>query len=862
MVRVRCTTSLAATAASRIRSRSPLKATAQFFAPTASRRNERVNRQLEEPLRGLFFFYPVKPYTIVTMASYDHKEVEAKWAKRWEEDKIFQANLKDPKKPFYNLMMFPYPSAEGLHIGHVFAFGGADAYGHYILRQGYDVFEPMGFDSFGIHSENFAIKRNIHPKKLIADTVKYFRDEQFKKLGTIFDWSHEVVTSDPSYYKWTQWLFLQLYKKGLAYRKEAPAQWCPSCLTVLANEQVISGRCERCNAEVTTKTLPQWFFKITDYAERLLKNLDWIDWSESTKTMQRNWIGRSEGAEVSFKAVGGEEIKVFTTRPDTLWGATFMVLSPEHPLVEKLTTSAQNKAVEAYLAQSLKKSEIERVSAEREKSGVFSGSYAINPVTKEKIPVWIADYVLMSYGTGAIMAVPAHDQRDWDFAKKYDLPIVEVISGGNTSQEAYVGAGNLVNSGEFNGKDSSIASHKVIQWLEEKGLGQAKVTYHLRDWLISRQRYWGPPIPIIYCDKCGTVPVPEEDLPVLLPEVENFKPTGTGKSPLASVPEFVNTKCPQCGGKAARETDVSDTFLDSSWYFLRYPSTEWQAVPFDKERTKKWLPADFYSGGNEHAVLHLMYSRFVTMVLRDLDYIDFEEPFKKFRARGMIVLSGAKMSKSRGNVINPNDYFERTGADALKTAMLFMVPFEQGGEFNDRGVGGVVRFLNRVVGLAEAAEDRPETEEELRLKHHTIKRVSEDIEKLTFNTAIASLMEYSNTLSKAPKPSREAVLTLVSLLSPFASHLAEELWQKLGQPFSVHTAAWPQYEDKYLSREQNLIVVQVNGKLRERLTVPSGSSEADITRLALASPKIAPYTDNKKPAKTIYVPGRLINIVV
>lgn len=793
---------------------------------------------------------------------YNHKEIEAKWAKKWEESKIFQVDLAGAKKPFYNLMMFPYPSAEGLHIGHVFAFGGPDAYGHYMLRRGNDVFEPMGFDSFGIHSENFAIKKNIHPKKLIAETVRYFRDGQFKKLGTIIDWSHEAVTSDPSYYKWTQWLFLKLFEKGLAYRKEAPAQWCPSCLTVLANEQVISGKCERCGTEVTTKTLPQWFFKITDYAERLLANLDWIDWSETTKTMQRNWIGKSNGAEVIFEAENGEKIPVFTTRPDTLWGATFMVLSPEHPLVQKLTKASEKEAIDSYITEVSKKTEIERIAEEKEKTGVFTGAYATNPVNEERIPIWIADYVLMSYGSGAIMAVPAHDARDYAFAKKYDLPIVEVIEGGDISKEAYVGEGKLTNSGEFDGTDSRLAITKVTQWLEERGLGKAKTTYHLRDWLISRQRYWGPPIPIIYCNKCGTVPVAEKDLPVLLPDIENFKPTGTGKSPLASDPDFVNTTCPKCGGKATRETDVSDTFLDSSWYFLRYPSTEWNDKPFEAERTKKWLPVDFYSGGNEHAVLHLMYTRFTTMVLHDLGLIDFEEPFKRFRARGMIVMGGAKMSKSRGNVINPNDYIEKVGADALKTAMLFMVPYEQGGEFNDRGVGGVVRFLNRVDSLVNQSEDRPETEEELRLHHRTVKKVTEDIEAMTFNTAIAKLMEYANMLSKAPQPPKEAVKALVSLLAPFASHLAEEWWEGLGEKFSVHTAAWPEFDEKYLKSEEELIVVQVNGKLRDRLTMPVGSSEGEVTRLAVASPKVSSYTKGEKPKRVIFVPGRLINLVL
>ncbi len=796
------------------------------------------------------------------MTGYDHKSIEAKWSKKWADSKIFQTDLKSTKKPFYNLMMFPYPSAEGLHIGHVFSFGGPDVYGHYLLRRGYDVFEPMGFDSFGIHSENYAIKKNTHPMKLINDTVKYFRDEQFKRLGTIIDWEHEVVTSDPKYYQWTQWLFLQLYEAGLAYRKEAPAQWCPSCLTVLANEQVISGKCERCGSEVTTKTLPQWFLKITDYAERLLKNLDWIDWSESTKTMQRNWIGKSEGAEVAFETGSGEGVTVFTTRPDTLWGATFLVLSPEHSLVSKLTSSSQKAVVNTYVSEASKKTEIERVSTDKEKTGVFSGSYAINPVNKSKIPIWIADYVLTGYGTGAIMAVPAHDVRDYAFAKKFDLPITAVISGGDISKEAYTGEGKLQNSGEFDGTDSNLAVTKVTKWLEDQGFGKAKVTFHLRDWLISRQRYWGPPIPMIYCEKCGTVPVPEKDLPVLLPNLENFKPTGTGKSPLASDPEFVNVACPKCGSPAHRETDVSDTFLDSSWYFLRYPSTGCEDKPFDQEMTKKWLPIDFYSGGNEHAVLHLMYTRFITMVLHDRGLIDFEEPFKKFRARGMIVLGGAKMSKSRGNVVNPNDYFDRTGADALKMAMLFMVPFEQGGEFNENGVGGVVRFLNRVVKLVESAKERPETEQELTLKNKTIKRVTSDIEAMTFNTAIATLMEYANGLSEAPQASKSAARTLVSLLAPFASHLAEELWQSLGEGFSVHTSPWPTLEEKYLISKDELIVVQVSGKLRDRLSVPTGSSEEEVTRLALARPKVSSYTKDSQLSKTIFVPGRLINFVL
>lgn len=796
------------------------------------------------------------------MTTYDHKKIEAKWAKRWHEEKLFETDLHGAKDPFYNLMMFPYPSAEGLHMGHIFAFGGPDTYGHYVLRRGNDVFEPMGFDSFGIHSENFAIKKNINPRKLIAETVRYFRDEQFKRLGTIIDWEQEVVTSEPSYYKWTQWLFLKLYQKGLAYQKEAPVQWCPSCLTVLADEQVIAGKCERCGTEVTIKNLKQWFLKITDYAERLLNNLEQIDWSETTKTMQRNWIGRSEGAEVVFKAQSGVQLPVFTTRPDTLWGATFLVLSPEHPEVLNLTVAEQSGEVSAYLAAAKKKSEIERIAEDREKAGVFTGSFATNPVNEERIPIWVADYVLMGYGTGAIMAVAAHDKRDWQFAKKYQLPVLPVIEAGVAGQDPYTGEGRLINSGEFSGTNSAEARKLITQWLEKEGLGRSKVTYHLRDWLISRQRYWGPPIPIIYCKKCGVVPVSEKDLPVQLPDIENFKPTGTGKAPLASVASFVNTRCPNCNGPATRETDVSDTFLDSSWYFLRYPSTEFADQPFDKALTKKWLPVDFYSGGNEHAVLHLMYARFITMVLHDLGLIDFEEPFKKFRARGMIILGGAKMSKSRGNVINPNEYFDRVGADTLKTALLFMVPFEQGGEFNDRGVGGIYRYFGRVIDLVRRSLEREESAQELRLKHQTIKRVTEDIEAMTFNTAVATLMEYTNSLGRSPEPPKEGVKTLVSLLGPFAPHLAEELWEQLGQSFSVHKAPWPEYESKYLKEDHELIVIQIDGRFRDKLSVPTGSDEATVTRLALDSPKVRSYTKGSRPQKVVFVPGRLINFVL
>lgn len=792
---------------------------------------------------------------------YDHKTIEAKWAKRWKEAGLYKTDIQNAKNPYYLLMMFPYPSGEGLHAGHTFTFSGGDVLGHMKLRQGKDLFEPMGFDSFGIHSENYAIKVGGHPADLTKKTIKYFRDEQFGRLGMAIDWSHELATSDPKYYKWTQWLFIQLYKAGLAYRKEAAAQWCPSCLTVLADEQVIGGHCERCDSEVTTKTLPQWFFKITDYADRLLENLKTIDWTETTKTMQKNWIGRSEGAQVIFKTVAGD-LPVFTTRPDTLWGATFMVVSPEHPILTKLTTEENREAVQSYVKQAAQKSEVERMSGDKDKTGVFTGSFASNPVNGKEIPIWVADYVLMSYGTGAIMAVPGHDTRDWAFAKKYDLPIVEVIDGGDIDKASYVGEGKLVNSGEFDGTDSKEAAWKVINYLEEKGLGKKETTYHLRDWLISRQRYWGPPIPMIYCEQCGTVSVPEDQLPVLLPEVEDFKPTGTGTAPLASVESFVNTTCPKCGGPATRETDVSDTFLDSSWYFLRYPSTEFDDKPFDKELTKKWLPVDTYIGGNEHAVLHLLYTRFVTMVLKDLGFIDFEEPFKKFRAHGLVIYKGAKMSKSRGNVVNPNEYFEKVGTDVFRTAMLFMAPYEQGGEFKDEGVGGVQRYFGRVIDLVEKAEDREETPEEIRTKNVTIKKVTEEIESLSYNTAIAALMEYSNVLGKAPQAPKRGVQTLVSLLAVFAPHLAEELWERLGGTFSIHKLEWPSYDEKQLVGEKQIIVVQVNGKLRDKLELEVGISEEELKRLALDSDKVKPYTISKEPDKMIYVPGKLVNFVI
>jgi len=805
---------------------------------------------------------------------YNPQEIEPKWARRWYESRVFEPDLANAERPFYNLMMFPYPSAEGLHVGNVYAFTGSDIYGRFTRMRGYDVFEPIGFDAFGIHSENFAISANIHPKPLVERNIRRFR-EQLKSIGGMFDWSHELSTTDPAYYKWTQWLFLQLYKHGLAEHKTAPVHWCPSCKTVLADEQVIGGHCERCDSLVEQRELKQWFFKITKYAQKLLDNLDWIDWSETTKTAQRNWIGRSEGLEVAFgldiENVEEKEIRVFTTRPDTIYGVTFMVLAPEHPLVARITTPDCRAAVEAYVEKTRRESEMDRLSVEVEKTGVFTGAYCTNLFNGNRVPIFIADYVLLSYGTGAVMGVPAHDQRDFDFAKKYGLPIIEVISptpepSSQPLEAAYTEKrGWMVNSGPFTGRTQAEGYQGVCEMAERAGWGTRTVTYRLRDWLISRQRYWGPPIPIIHCDACGAVPVPEEDLPVLLPDVEDFKPLGTGQSPLATVPEFVNTTCPQCNRPARRETDVNDNFLDSAWYFLRYPSTTFDDRPFDPALTKKWLPVDMYIGGNEHAVLHLMYTRFIVMALHDMGLLDFEEPFKKFRAHGLIIKDGAKMSKSRGNVVNPDEYIARYGADTLRMYLMFMGPLDKGGDFSDQGIGGIARFLNRVWDFVEQRRagllgGLPEGEA-LRLMHRTIKKVTEDLENLKYNTAIAALMEYLNALQKQPQAWRVQVETLVLLLAPLTPHLSEELWERLGNPFSVHTQRWPAWDPELARQEEVQIAVQVNGRVRDRITVPVGIPEDEARELALAAPKVRAHIDGLTVRQVIYVPGRLVNVV-
>jgi leucyl-tRNA synthetase len=804
---------------------------------------------------------------------YDHRRVEAHWQAVWQQTKIYQVDVERAERAFYNLMMFPYPSAAGLHVGNIFAFTGADVYGRFMAMQGVDLFEPIGFDAFGMHSENYAIREGIHPRVLTAQSVENIRETQLKRSGNRYDWRYEVHTTDPDYYKWTQWIFVQLFKAGLAVRKKAAVNWCPSCKTVLADEQVIEGLCERCDAVVQQRQLEQWFFKITDYVQHLLENLDWLDWSEVIKTAQRNWIGRSEGLQFRLPVEGhpDAEIPVFTTRPDTVFGMTYVVLAPEHPLVERLVSPENKAAVDAYRAEVRMKSELDRIIGSREKSGEFIGAYAINPVNGERLPIWIADYVLATYGTGAIMAVPAHDERDFEFAQAFGLPIRQVIVPAESSDpsaeltEAYIGTGTMVESGPFSGSPSPEGGQKIIAWFEERDLGERTVQYRLRDWLISRQRYWGPPIPIVYCESCGTLPVPEEDLPVLLPDVEDWKPKGTGSSPLAEVASFVETICPVCGGPARRETDVSDNFLDSAWYFLRYPSIRFHDRPFDPEMTAKWLPVDMYIGGREHSVLHLLYSRFITMALHDLGYLSFEEPFTCFRAHGIITLEGAKMSKSKGNVVTPDAYYDQYGADTLRMYLMFLGPYERGGYFTDEGIGGVWRFLNRVWDLVHKHHDQlvaemPSSEDQRRL-HQTIRKVTEDVKKLKYNTAIAAMMKYLNALQSRERLCGAEVETLLLLLAPFAPHIAEQLWAQVGRPYSIHQQSWPTWDPELARPDEVEMAVQVDGRVRDRIVVEVDAAEEEIREAALAAAGVQRAIGGKPVTKIIVVPGRVVNVV-
>ena len=797
--------------------------------------------------------------------SYDPAALEAKWQGRWAERHTNEPDLDRATRPFYNLMMFPYPSAEGLHVGNMFAFTGADIYGRFKRLQGYDVFEPMGFDAFGIHSENYALTIGTNPAKLIPQNIATFR-RQLRRFGGMYDWRHELSTTDPAYYQWTQWLFLKLYHAGLAYKKRAAVNWCPKDKTVLANEQVIDGHCERCGTAVEQRSLEQWFFRITDFAERLLANLDQIDWSTSTKLLQRNWIGRSEGAELLFETPSGRKINVFTTRPDTVFGATYLVIAPEHPFVDELTAVEQRSAVKAYQREVQSKDIVSRRVGDRTKSGVFLGSYARNPATGEAIPIWTADYVLMEYGTGAIMAVPAHDKRDFEFATQFKLPIRQVVHVPGETLPTVSEDGVLMNSGPFDGLGCREGARRIVTWLAERGLATPRVQYRLHDWCISRQRYWGPPIPIIYCDKCGVVPVPEKDLPVELPLIDDFRPDDTGVSPLARHEEWYFVKCPQCGGKGRRETDVSDTFLDSAWYHLRYPSTEFHDRPFDPARTKQWLPVTSYIGGDEHAVLHLLYSRFICMVLYDLGLLHFDTPYPKFRAHGLIVKDGAKMSKSRGNVVVPDAYIQEWGADTFRMYLMFLGPFQEGGDFRDEGIIGIRRFLEKVWTLAHEAQltpgqDRATPAAEQKL-HRTIRKVSADTEALQYNTAISAMMEYVNELREQGAGGRELVTPLVIMLAPYAPHIAEELWEVLGGKGSVFEQGWPEYDQRLASAGDVEIAIQVNGKLRSRLVVPRGMAEKEVVERVLADEVVKRFVDGQPLKKVIYVQDRLVNLVV
>ena len=804
--------------------------------------------------------------------TYDPSAIEEKWQRIWQERGTNHTDLQRAQRPFYALMMFPYPSAEGLHVGNLFAFTGNDIYGRFQRLMGHNVFEPLGYDAFGIHSENYALKVGVHPMDLIPRNIANFR-RQLERSGLMVDWRYTLSTTEPEYYKWTQWLFLQLLKQGLAYKKQAAVNWCPKDKTVLANEQVIGGACERCGTPVEQRLLEQWFFRISNYAPRLLENLDHIDWSETTKTAQRNWIGRSEGAELAFEThdvKGNEcEIRVFTTRPDTIYGATYMVLAPEHPLVESLTKPKQKKQVERY-RESTEKQDIVTRKTSTDKTGVFTGSYAINPATEKEVPIWISDYVLMEYGTGAIMGVPGHDERDFEFATKFELPIVRVVCGeredANTPlHKAFTEceSGTLVNSGVFDGFQVEAAKKAIVELLAKGGSAKPVVHYRLHDWCISRQRYWGPPIPIIYCESCGTVPVPEKDLPVLLPFIEDFKPDDSGVSPLARHEEWYRVECPKCGKPGRRETDVSDNFLDNSWYFLRYPSVGHDDVPFEKNVTKKWLPVNSYIGGNEHAVLHLLYSRFITMVLHDAGHLAFEEPFTRFRAHGHIIREGAKMSKTQGNIVNPDEYIERWGADAFRTYLMFLGPYEQGGDFRDASISGTRRFLDRLFASVQSmAGDGEADHAVMRKLHQTIRKVGDDIARLSYNTAVAAMMEYMNVLRKGERtPHRDEVLPLIPLVSPFAPHIAEELWEQTGGTGSVFDSAWPSFDPRLALEDSIELVVQVNGKVRGKITVARDISEREALVVALADPTVSRFTTGD-PRKVIFVPGRLLNIVV
>ena len=813
---------------------------------------------------------------------YDPQTIEGKWQERWGRDGIYRVRDDDPRPKWYELTMYPYPSGD-LHIGHWYVLAPSDCHARFRRMQGYNVLHPMGFDAFGLPAENAAIQRGVHPYDWTMGNIENMR-RQLRTMGAVYDWDRELICCLPEFYRWNQWFFLKLYEKGLAYRAKAPVVWCPSCQTVLANEQVINGRCERCDTAITRRDLEQWFLRITAYAEELLDFSGLEDWPEKILTMQRNWVGRSEGVEIAFdiphQGLEETELRTFTTRIDTIFGVTFMVLAPEHPLVERLTTPERRAEVEAYVEQARRQTEIERLAAEKEKTGVFLGSHVVNWLNGEKVPVFIADYALMSYGTGAVMGVPAHDQRDFEFAQKYALPINVVIAppdwDGSELTEAYLSDGTMVNSGQFDGLPSGQGKEAIADLVEARSWGTRAVSYRLRDWLISRQRYWGTPIPMVYCERCGMVPVSGDELPVLLPSDADFRPTG--ESPLALNDEFVNTTCPGCGHPARRETDTMDTFVDSSWYMERFTSPGYDQGPFDPGALANWMPVDQYTGGAEHAVMHLLYARFFTKALRDMGLVNFGEPFLRLYNQGVILGEDhEKMSKSRGNVVNPDEYVGTLGADAIRCFLMFLGPWDQGGPWSASGINGAARWLSRVWELcqhdaseldARPTEDRS-MQDTLRALHKTIKKCHNDLDRFKFNTAIAALMELSNHLNRVWTDGSvdsatwvECVEKFLLMLAPFAPHFSEELWERTGRPYSIHLQAFPRWDDELAAEEEVTLVVQVNGKLRDRIQMPVDIAEKEAIRLAMASPKVRGFLGDGEVARTVYVPGRLVNVVV
>ncbi|CDC18708.1 leucine--tRNA ligase [Eubacterium sp. CAG:274] len=798
---------------------------------------------------------------------YNFKEIEEKWRKIWEENPV---NPPDDSKPkYYCLDMFPYPSGNGLHVGHWRGYVLSDVISRQKLMEGYELLHPMGWDAFGLPAENYAIKTGTHPSEATKKSISNIK-RQVNDIAAIYDWDKEINTTDPEYYKWTQWIFIQMFKNGLAYEKEMPLNWCPNCKAVLANEEATNGVCDRCGATVTKKNLRQWMLRITKYADRLLNDLDKLDWPEKVKKMQSDWIGKSYGAEIDFPVDGTDKsIKVYTTRPDTLYGATFMVLSPEHPIVKDITTAEYKDAMDKYCYEASTKSNVSRMT-DKEKTGVFTGSYGINPLNGAKTPIWVSDYVLADYGTGAIMCVPAHDDRDFEFAKKFDLPIIQVISKDGKEvenlTEAYTEPGIMINSNEFNGMKSEDAKKKVPDYMEEKGFGKKTVNFKLRDWVFSRQRYWGEPIPLIHCEKCGTVPVPEDQLPVILPNVKSYKPTDTGESPLAAIDEWVNTTCPCCGGPAKRETNTMPQWAGSSWYYLRYCDNHNDKELASKEALKKWLPVDMYVGGVEHAVLHLLYARFYTKFLHDIGVVDFDEPFKRLFNQGMITKDGAKMSKNKGNVVSPDETVENYGCDSLRMYELFIGPPELDSEWDDNGIDGVFRYLNKVWKFVNEYKDKliekPTAEMEF-VKNKLTCEITKRLEALTLNTVVSGFMEYTNKMIAVAKAAggidKDSLETLTLLLAPFTPHISEEMWQLLGHDTSVFTHGWPKYDESKLKEETVNIAVQINGKVKVQLSVDPNADKDTV--LAAAKAALGDKLSGNI-VKEIYVPGRIVNIVV